>query len=540
MATLYQSLRRFFGNIGSTGQQTGIQYGEPFTRVYSKNTDYGIDGALQVSAVWACVELLADNISTLPLFVYERAADGHKVPARETGLFKLLHDNPNRRQTPAEFWNYMVVNFLLRGNAYARVIRDKKGEAIELLPLSADQVEVEMLDGGSLIYKYHFGGTTAIYAEESILHWRDKGNGLVGMSRLDYMRSTVGLAIATQDHSEGNFRKAGKRPGVFLVDKALTPAQREAIRANFSGLVEGSSDDLLVLEAGAKFEPLSLTPVDMQLMEARRFSVEDIARWFGLPSVLINDTSQSTVWGSGIQSIIESTYKFRLRPILENLEQAIERRVFTSRQRELYCAEFSLDAILRGNATERMELGAKAVANGLMSRNEWRQLENWPAVEGGDELTAQINLAPITKLGEQLAAPTPAPADNAMAQRVEMLAQEIKSAQRPTAPPVPMNVTMQPHIYMTNHVPDIKMGDIKVEPPIVHVHPGPVTLEPVFNVPAPTVNVQPPDVHVTVEATMPTPDIKLEMPARKTESTVERDGTGRIVRTTQIERDLDG
>lgn len=406
MATFYQSLRRWFGNVGSTGQQNGIQFGEPFTKVYDNSKDYGIDGALQVSAVWAAVELLADNIASLPLFVYkkETGADGHKTLARGTPLWTLLHDSPNRRHTPMEFWQYMTLNFVLRGNAYARLVRNDAGEVIEMWPLSADQVEVDVLSDRSVVYKYSYEGMIAIYDERSILHWRDKGNGVVGMSRLDYMRSTVGLAIDAQNHSASTFRKSGKRPGVFMIDKLLTDAQRKSIRDNYRGLVEGGDDELLVLEAGAKFEPLNMSPVDLQLMETRRFTVEDIARWFGINSVMINDTAKTTTWGTGIGQLIEGFYKFRLRPMLELLEQAIDRRVLTAGQRELYSAEFSLDAILRGSMSERLDNGSKAVQNGLMTRNEWRQLENYPPMEGGDALTAQTNLAPLEVLGKQNAA----------------------------------------------------------------------------------------------------------------------------------------
>ena len=403
MATFYQSLRRWFGNVGSTGQQNGVQFGEPFTRVYDQNKDYGIDGALQVSAVWAAVELLADNIASLPLFVYkkETGADGHKKLARDTQLWTLLHDSPNRRHTPMEFWQYMTMNFVLRGNAYARLMRNDAGEVIEMWPLSADQVEVEVLADRSVVYKYSYEGMIVIYDERSILHWRDKGNGIVGMSRLDYMRSTVGLAIDAQNHSASTFRKSAKRPGVFMIDKLLSDTQRDSIRKNYRGLVEGGDDELLVLEAGAKFEPLSMSPVDLQLMETRRFTVEDIARWFGINSVMINDTAKTTTWGTGIGQLIEGFYKFRLRPMLELLEQAIDRRVLTSAQRQLYSAEFSLDAILRGSLSERLDNGSKAVQNGLMTRNEWRQLENYPPMPGGDELTAQVNLAPLEMLGKQ-------------------------------------------------------------------------------------------------------------------------------------------
>lgn len=400
MATLFQSLRRWFGNVGSTGQQEGIQFGEPFTKVYDINKDYGIDGALQVSAVWACVELLSDNIASLPLFVYERepGADGHKNLARGTELWKLLHDNPNRRNTPMEFWQFMTLNFILRGNAYARVVRNAAGEAIELLPLSSDQVEVEVDSTGKVIYKYSFEGKIIVYDERSILHWKDKGNGVYGMSRLDYMRSSVGVAISSQNHTEQGYRKSGRRPGVFMIDKLLTQEQREKIRKNYSGLVEGSDDDLLVLEAGAKFEPLSLSPADLQLLDTRKFAVEDIARWFGVSSVMINDTAKTTTWGTGITELIEGFYKFRLRPMLEGLEQAIERRVLTPGQREKYTVEFSLDAILRGSFRDRLEAASTAVNNGLMTRNEYRQLENLPPKDGGDILTVQLALTNLENL----------------------------------------------------------------------------------------------------------------------------------------------
>ena len=403
MATLYQSLRRWFGNVGSTGQQDGVQLGEPFTRVYDSNRDYGIDGALQVSAVWASIELLTDNIASLPLFIYKKDAsmEGHKTLARGTPLWTLLHTSPNRRHTPMEFWQFMVMNYLLRGNSYARLVRNDAGEVIEMWPLASDQVEVDVLVDKTIVYKYQYEGVVAVYDEKSIFHWRDKGNGIIGMSRLDYMRNSVGIAISAQNHTADVYNKSGKRPGVFMIDKLLTEAQRTSIRNNYRGLTEGSDDDLLVLEAGAKFEPLSLTPADLQLLDTRKFSVEDIARWFGISSVMINDTAKTTTWGTGISQLIEGFYKFRLRPMLESLEQCLERRVLTSGQRELYSVEFSLDAILRGSLADRLDAGAKGVQNGLYTRNEWRQLENLPKMDGGDELTAQLNLAPINQLGSQ-------------------------------------------------------------------------------------------------------------------------------------------
>jgi hypothetical protein len=274
------------------------------------------------------------------------------------------------------------------------------------------------------------------------------------MSRLDYMRSSVGLAIDAQNHSRNTFRKSGKRPGVFMIDKLLTAEQRNAIRANYSGLVEGSEDDLLVLEAGAKFEPLSLSPVDLQMMETRRFSVEDIARWFGISSVMINDTAKTTTWGTGIDQIIQGFYKFKLRPMLESLEQCIERRVLTPRQRELFSVEFSLEAILRGSYLDRLEAGSKAVQNGLITRNEWRQLENLPPIEGADTLTAQVNLAPVSQLGQ---APVETRADqlsDLMVKSNEQMQTAIKTLMEKEERPI--NVAINPTI-------DVQTPEVKVD-----------------------------------------------------------------------------
>lgn len=406
MGTLYQSLRRWFGAVGSTGQQAGIQYGEPFTRTSAGSAptpDYGIDGSLQVSAVWAAIELLTDNIASLPLFVYKKNNEnptGYKDLARGTPLWVLLHESPNRRHTPMEFWQFMVMNFLFRGNAYARVIRGDNGEPIEMWPLASDQVEVEVLRDRSVIYKYIYEGQVAIYSEDSIFHWRDKGNGIVGMSRLDYMRQTVALSVSTQNHASRTFSKDGKRPGVFMLDKVLTKVQREHIRANHASLVEGTDSDLMVLEAGAKFEPLSLSPVDLQLDLTRRFSVEEVARWFGISGVMINDTAKTTTWGTGIDQIIQGFHKFRLRPMLVGLEQAITRRVLSSNQRARYAVEFSLDALLRGSLKERMESYRTGIQNGIYKPNECRQFENLPPEKGGDVLLAPTNLLPIDKLGK--------------------------------------------------------------------------------------------------------------------------------------------
>lgn len=389
----------FRGN--ATAQRSGVQTGLPVSSAYEDAPSVGPDSALQVSTVWACVKLLVETIASLPLFVYLTDSQGRRLLVRDETLYQVLHDSPNRRQTAQEFWEFMLLNLFLRGNAYARVERNAKGEAFALWPLSADQVQVRAMPDGSLVYAYVMDSVTLIYAEEDILHIRGMGNGIIGLSPIDYMRASVGLSIAAQNHTAKTYNKNARRPGLLMTDKVLTADQRTALKNSFGEIAAGGQKELYILEASFKFEPIGMSPADIQLLETRRFAVEDLARWFGVPSVLINDTSKTTTWGTGVEQIIEGFYKFTLRPQLERIEQALQRRVLTSAQRARGLhAEFSFDALLRASLKDRIEIYAKATQNGVMLRNECRQLENLPPVPGGDTPTAQSNLAPLDMLGK--------------------------------------------------------------------------------------------------------------------------------------------
>lgn len=390
-----------FGN--ATGQRSGSQQIAPASSAHDDTPNIGIDSALQVSTVWACVTLLTETIASLPLVVYRVTGD-ERVVDKNNRLYTILHDSPNKRQTSQEFWEQMILNYVLRGNAYAHIKRDNTGEAIALWPLAADQMDVIVTDNGELMYVYGYEQQKLIYTEQDILHIRGMGNGVVGMSPLDYMRSSVGLAISAQNHTTKTFKKEARRPAVLMSDTVLTPDQREAVKKNFGDIATGGGRELYVLEAQFKLEPLGMSPADIQLLETRQFAVQDLARWFGVPSVLINDTAQTTSLGSSVQQIVDGFHKLKLRPQLERIEQAIQRRVLTPRQRaQGLTVEFNLDALLRASLQDRMEIYAKAVQNGIKTRNECRKRENDQPLPGGDVLTAQVNLMPVEMLGTQQA-----------------------------------------------------------------------------------------------------------------------------------------
>jgi len=406
--SLFSKISRFFGGNANT-QKKGSQDSSPSNIVHENTVIVGVDGALQVSTVWACVSLLVETISSLPLVTYVSDPEGNRSVDKSLRIYNILHDSPNSRQTSQEFWEQMMLNYFFRGNAYARVLRDGKGEAIALWPLSSEQVEVIVADDGSLVYIYRFDNTELIYLESDILHIRGMGNGVIGLSRLDYMRSSVGLAVAAQNHTNKTFGKNARRPGVLMSDHMLNSDQRAKLKENFDDIVTGKDNELYILEAQFKFEALGMAPADIQLLETRKFSVEDLARWFGVPSVLINDASSTTTLGSSVGEIINGFHKLNLRPQLSRIEQAIKKRVLTSRQRAKNIEiEFNLDALLRASLGDRMEIYAKGVQNGIYSRNEPRKKENLPPYSGGEIFTAQSNLYPVDKLGEQQSTkPTP-------------------------------------------------------------------------------------------------------------------------------------
>jgi len=385
----------------ATEQRKGSQDSTPLTTAHDDSPSVGVDSSLQVSTVWACVTLLVENIASLPLMVYQVDSQDQRITAKNQRIYAILHDSPNKRQTSMEFWMFMILNLVLRGNAYARIDRDHAGEVIALWPLASDQMEVIVADDGSLVYVYSYGQDGVVYLESDIMHIRGMGNGVIGMSPLEYMRSSVSVAIEAQNHTKRTFKKDARRPGVLMSDKVLNKEQRQAVRDNFGDIATGSGRELYVLEAQFKFEPLGMSPADIQLLETRRFAVQDLARWFGVPSILINDTSESTSLGSSVQQIVDGFHKLKLRPMLEMIEQVIHQRVLTPKQRSQgIVAEFNLDALLRSSLKDRMEIHAKAVQNGLKTRNECRKNENLPELSGGEMLTAQMNLMPVDKLGE--------------------------------------------------------------------------------------------------------------------------------------------
>jgi len=355
------------------------------------------DTALRLSAVWACTRLLSETVGGLPINCYRNNPDGSRTPYPEHPLAELFAGKPNRYQNRVEFFETMTMQLALHGNAYA--LKQKRGgRIVSLLPLMAQQMEVNLLSDGTIAYKYQTGSDITVYAPESIWHLKLMGNGVVGLSPLSYARNAIGVGIASENRVKALAKNGFKPTGILTIDKLLKPEQRTAIRQQFADLSEGSSDPLRVLEAGMNYQQVSMNPKDVQLLETRRFQIEDIARFFGVPSVLINDTAASTVWGSGVEQIVQGFYKLGLRPYLERYEASIKNSLLEPGERSQFDFEFDFNALLRGDEKTRYSTYKEAVLNGLKTVNECRRIEGLAPIEGGDVAYMQGQMTPISQL----------------------------------------------------------------------------------------------------------------------------------------------
>jgi len=399
--TFWQSMWSWLGG-NTTQRNRGVQYPSPG---YQEAAAVSVteDTAMQVSAVWACVRLLSETVASLPVNVYRKDATG-RVLAPEFWLSKLMARKVNRYQTKQEFFETMMLNLALHGNAYAKVTK-AGGQIRSLLPLMSAQVTPSLLADGSVVYQYEADGNVDVYAEESIWHVKLYGNGIVGKSPLAFGRNIMGIAQAAEQVVTKIYTNGGKRSGVLSLDRLLTPDQRAQVRENFSTLTTGTDERLLVLEMGMKFDAISMSPQDIELLASRRYQLEEICRWFGVPSVLVNDTSGSTTWGSGIEQLVSGFYKLNLRPYLERFEASISANLLTESEAALYEFEFDFEGLLRSDLKSRLEGYRTAVAGSILTPNEVRRIEGWSPMPGGDSLLSQINMTKIEMLGQQPAAP---------------------------------------------------------------------------------------------------------------------------------------
>ncbi|QLV31334.1 phage portal protein [Citrobacter freundii] len=355
------------------------------------------DKAIQLSAVWACVRLLSESISTLPLKIYIRQPDGSRKAATDHPAYSILCRRPNSEMTPSRFMLMVVASICLRGNAFI----EKKfiaNRLVSLVPLLPQNMVVKRLTTGALEYKYTENGNERVIPVKNIMHIRGFGlDGVCGMMPMKTGRDVIGSAMAVEESAAKIFEQGLQSSGFLSSDKALDDTQREKLRgymAAFTG--SKNAGKIMVLEGGLTYQGVTMNPEDAQMLESRAFSIEEICRWFRVPPFMVGHTTKQSSWASSLEGMNLQFLTHTLRPLLVNIEQEIGRCLLDSDD-EVF-AEFSVEGLLRADSAGRAAYYTSALQNGWMSRNDVRRLENMPPIEGGDIYTVQLNLTQLKNL----------------------------------------------------------------------------------------------------------------------------------------------
>ena len=351
------------------------------------------DGALRLSAVYACVRILSETMASLPIVLYRQREDGGKDQVTDHWLHRLLCRRPNRYQNPFEWREMLQGHLALRGNAYCQIITNPRGEITELLPINPDRLQVEIMRSGELRYRIadRFGEETVL-PRSGVWHLRGlSSDGVVGMSPIELARESLGIALAAQDYGARFFANDAKPsggwiefPGAFK-DSEAKKVFRESYQAAQSGANRGK---VLVLENGMKFHEVGVTNKDAQFLELRKFQITDIARLFRVPPHMIADLDRATF--SNIEQQSLEFVMHTMTPWAERWEASIEAELLLDD--DPLEIEFDFANLMRGDAASRSAYYQSGIQNGWLTRNEARAAENLNPIEGLDEPLRPLNM----------------------------------------------------------------------------------------------------------------------------------------------------
>jgi len=365
--------------------------------------------AMQMTAVYSCVRILAEAVAGLPLHLYHYKENGGKEKAINHPLYLLLHDEPNPEMSSFVFRETLMTHLLLWGNAYAQIIRNGKGEVIALYPLMPDRMTVNRDSNGQLYYEYTVSmddapavkGSLVRLNPSDVLHIPGLGfDGLVGYSPIAMAKNAIGMAIACEEYGAKFFANGAAPGGVLEHPGTIKDPQRvrESWQSTFGG--SGNANKIAVLEEGMKYTPIGISPEQAQFLETRKFQINEIARIFRVPPHMVGDLEKSSF--SNIEQQSLEFVKYTLEPWLVRWEQSIQRILLSPEEKKSYFAKFNVEGLLRGDYASRMTGYATARQNGWMSANDIRELENMdriPAEEGGDLYLINGNMLPLGNAG---------------------------------------------------------------------------------------------------------------------------------------------
>ncbi|QSX09545.1 phage portal protein [Alkalibacter rhizosphaerae] len=365
--------------------------------------------AMQTSAVYSCVRILAEALASLPLHIYRYKEAGKERVYTHT-LYHILHDEPNSEMSSFVFRETLMSHLLIWGNAYAQIIRDGAGRVVSLYPLLPNKVEVGRNSSGEIYYVYtpnaeenpHLKSYASYnLRRHEVLHIPGLGfDGLVGYSPIAMAKNAVGMTIATEEYGASFFAN-GANPGGVLEHPGVLKDPKK-VRDSWNEVYRGSTNahKIAVLEEGMKYQQIGIPPEEAQFLETRKFQINEIARLYRIPPHMVGDLEKSSF--SNIEQQSLEFVKYTLDPWVIRWEQALQRSLLLPREKREYFIKFNVDGLLRGDYQSRMNGYSVGIQNGFLSPNDIRHLEDMnpiPEGEGGDFYIVNGNMTKLKDAG---------------------------------------------------------------------------------------------------------------------------------------------
>ena len=357
---------------------------------------YGIGGTgvpvteqsiMAIGAAYACIGLIGGALAALPFHLYKRTLDGRE--RYENDIWWLFNESPCPSHTASSAWQFAAQSIGLKGDGFWRIKRVTPWtNAIEgFIPIHPDKVHVVQEEGRNIYQMQNDKGGIDVVDQDDVLHFT--GIGFDGKRSITPIRAALrpagGIALAADEYASAFF-KNGARPDFALTTPGkLSDDAAKLLRTTWASRHGGPSNAHLpaILSGGLAVQQLTMSAEDAQLLSTRQFQVQDIARIFGVPPHMIGYTEKTTSWGSGVEQMSIGFVRYTLRRYLDSIQQEINRKIWP--RSRLYFGEFSVDALLEGDAKAQAEYFAKALGGpgtqGWQSVNEIRRLKNMKPIK---------------------------------------------------------------------------------------------------------------------------------------------------------------
>ena len=348
------------------------------------------DSAMRIGSVYSCVKVLSESVSTLPVNLYD--VDGETRVKKVSQLDRLVSAQPNDNMTAVEMWQYIVASVCLHGNAYLYVTKTTKGRTVELLPIPATSVSLQIQNQNNVTYIVTVGDKQnpreLKMTSRELIHFKGLTlDGYTGISPITYNNAIVDGSKMARDYSNNIYTNGATPRGVLEVEGTLSNEAftnlKESWQSSHGGVNNGNR--VALLESGVKFKPITMSPHDVQLLESRKYSRSEIAGIFRVPGHMINDLDKATY--SNIAHQGAEFYRYSLSPWLSMIEQRLNMTLAGTNQ----VFKFDVSELIRGDVEAEVSAYSKLLEIGVLSPNEVRSKFGMNPRDGGDEYVSQSN-----------------------------------------------------------------------------------------------------------------------------------------------------